>query len=580
MNEGHAGFCTLERIRAYRGQGLSFDEAVEAVRATTVFTTHTPVPAGIDRFPRPLMERYFSRWTDECGTSLDELMAFGHAPHEDTDAPFNMAILGLHLSGMANAVSRLHGQVSRRMFGELWPGVPEGELPITAVTNGVHARTWVGRDMNELLECRVVPDWPDTGSEPWERLADTPDEELWQVHTTGRERLLRFVREQVRAQAMARGESDLAWCDAAFEPSALTLVWARRFAAYKRATLVLSQPDRLLRLLAARDMPVQIVFAGKAHPDDAVGKEMIRTIVQTCRDRALRLHMAFLEDYDIAVARLLYQGADVWLNTPRRPQEACGTSGMKAALNGALNCSILDGWFAELYDGDNGWAIASSDRHDDVAARDEAEAASLFDLLEHEIVPLFYDRPDGDPIPRRWVSKIKASLRSLGPVVSASRMVRDYTVDVYEPLAARADQLAVDDFARARALARWKAEVVEAWPGVKIEAVATDDAAWDLGAHRMVTATVELGSLAGDDVQVQLLHGPVGADGELTATTTVVMLPVDDERHYAGTLTCAAAGRYGYTVRIVPCHIDLGTYAEVGSVTWFEPSDVLRTGRI
>lgn len=567
MNEGHAGFCTFERIRELLGHGLSFAEAVEVVRATTVFTTHTPVPAGIDRFPRALMEQYFTTWAEHCGISMDELMGLGHAPGEPPDAPFNMAVLGLNLSGAANAVSALHADVSRRMFGGLWPGVPSGEIPIVAVTNGVHARSWVSSDLNELLERRVLPEWPEAPADRWEHVLQTPDEELWRVKSLGRERLVEFVRQRLRASALARRESDVEWCELAFDPTAITLVWARRFAAYKRATLVLSQPDRLRHLLTSTERPVQIVFAGKAHPADDLGKEMIREIAQTSRDPELRMRMAFLEDYDIAVARVLYQGADVWLNTPRRPQEACGTSGMKAALNGALNCSVLDGWFDEFYDGENGWAVVSAEHHDDTGRRDQAEAASLFDLLEREIVPLFYERPTPSPVPRRWVGRIKASLRSLGPQVSASRMVREYVSDLYEPLAERAAVLAADDFARAKALARWKAEVRAAWPQVRVEAVAVDDTAADLGSRRMVTATVDLGTLAGGDVEVQLLHGPVGADGELCSSTIVVMQPLDD-RHYAATMSCDTAGRYGYTVRVVPCHPDLRDYSDLACVTW------------
>ena len=566
MNEGHAGFCTFERIDRHMSEGLSFAEAVEAVRATTIFTTHTPVPAGIDRFPRPLMEHYFGSWAEARGVSMDELMGLGQQPGEPTDAPFNMAVLGLRVSGISNAVSKLHGRVSREMFASLWPGVPVAEVPVGSVTNGVHARTWVSEEINDLLERRVLPEWPEAGPDRWEHLLATPDEELWRVRNLGRERLIALVRDRLRASALARGESDVSWCDMALDPDALTVVWARRFAPYKRATLVLSQAAHLRTLLLSRDRPVQLVFAGKAHPADEPGKEMIREIVQTCRDPEMRLRVAFIEDYDMAVARVLYQGADVWLNTPRRPLEACGTSGMKAALNGAINCSILDGWYEELYDGDNGWAIRSAERHEDLARRDEAEAVSLFDLLEHEIIPLFYDRQAGVPTPRRWIAKMKASMTSLAPAVSASRMVRDYVTEIYEPSARRAIALSSDGHARARALAEWKAEVNAAWDSLRIEAVAIDDASADIGARRMVTATVDLGALAGGDVEVQLLHGQVDADGELSDPTAVVMLPIDD-RHYAGTLTCDAAGRYGYTVRIVPHHGDLANFAEVGRVT-------------
>jgi len=573
MNEGHAGFCTLERIRAlHRTEGLSVPEAIEAVRASTVFTTHTPVPAGIDRFDRSLMERYFSTWASDAGITIDELMALGHEPGESAGAPFNMAVLGLRLSGAANAVSKLHGEVSRRMFGSLWPNVPAAEVPIGSVTNGVHARTWVSQELNEMLERRVLPEWPEASSDRWEHLADTPADELWRVRTLGRERLIGLVRERLRASALARGETDTAWIDHAFDPTALTIGWARRFATYKRANLLLAQPDRLRRLLRDTERPVQLVFAGKAHPADDRGKEMIRAIVQASRDPELRTRMAFLEDYDIALARFLYQGADLWLNTPRRPQEACGTSGMKAALNGALNCSILDGWFDEMFDGENGWAIKSAESHEDLGRRDDVEGSALFDLLEHEIVPAFYDRRSSGPAPHRWVARVTASLVSLGPAVSASRMVRDYVGQIYEPLAARAVALTADGYTRARGLAAWKERVRAAWSEVRITNVETEDTPTELGARRRVCADVELGRLTLDDVAVQLLHGPVGPDGELERATIVEMKAAGIDGQLVGELSCDAAGRYGFTVRVVPHHPDLATFAEVGVVTWVDDS--------
>jgi len=569
MNEGHAGFCTLERIRAFlRNDGLTVAEAIEAVRASTVFTTHTPVPAGIDRFGRDLMARYFSGWAADCGLDLDALMALGHEPDDEANAPFNMAVLGLRLSGAANAVSKLHGDVSRRMFGSLWPGVPTDEVPISSVTNGVHGRTWVSHELNEMLERRVLPEWPEADAERWAHLADAPADELWRVRTTGRERLVTFLRDRLRSASLARGDTDAEWCNEAFDPTALTLCWARRFATYKRATLLLAQPDRLRRLLTNPERPVQLVFAGKAHPADDHGKEMIKAIVQACRDPELRTRMAFIEDYDMAVARVLYQGADVWLNTPRRPLEACGTSGMKAALNGALNCSILDGWFDEMFDGDNGWAIVSAESHDDLSRRDEVEGSSLFDLLESQVVPLFYDRRLRGPTPHRWIARVKESLVSLGPAVSASRMVRDYVTDVYEPLARQALTLTADGMERARGLAHWKATTIETWPDVRILSVETDDAPADLGATRHVQATVELGRVPVEDAEVQLLHGAVGPDGELDHPTVVVMSALDQPGRWVGALRCDAAGRYGYTVRVVPHHRDLASFAELGCVTW------------
>jgi starch phosphorylase len=572
MNEGHAGFCTLERIRGLcrpSGPGLSLPEAIEAVRASTVFTTHTPVPAGIDRFDRSLMERYFAAWAGDVGMSIDQLMALGHEPADPPDAPFNMAVLSLRLSGAANAVSALHGAVSRRMFGGLWPNVPPDEVPIGSVTNGVHPRTWVSQEMNELLERRVLPEWPEASADRWEHIADAPPEELWRVRTVARERLVGFVRARLRSSGAARGETDTGWIDHAFDPAALTIGWARRFATYKRATLLLAQPERLRRLLRDAERPVQLVFAGKAHPADDRGKEMIRAIVQASRDTELRTRMVFLEDYDMALARVLYQGVDLWLNTPRRPQEACGTSGMKAALNGVLNCSVLDGWFDELYNGGNGWAIKSAESHGDLARRDEVEGSALFDLLENEIVPAFYDRRSHGGAPGRWIERVTVSLASLGPAVSALRMVRDYVSGIYEPLAARATTLSADNFSRARELAAWKERAVTGWPDVRITGVETDESPTELGATRKVLAAVTLGALSPDDVAVQLLHGPVGPDGELELAVVVAMQPVTDGE-FSGEFTCDAAGRYGFTVRVVPAHPDVATFADVGVVTWVD----------
>ncbi len=573
-NEGHAGFLGFERIRQLvSGRGLEFAEAVEAVRAGTVFTTHTPVPAGIDRFPRELMVRYFSDWADECGITVDELMALGHAPGDEPDTPFNMAVMGLRLAARSNAVSRLHGRTSRRMFSGLWPDVPEDETPIGSVTNGVHAHTWISPEMHDLLSRYVLPEWHEAPPERWERIADARDDEIWRVREQGRERLVSFVRERLRDAHLARGQSasDVAWCAEALDPKALTICFARRFATYKRATLLLSQPERLRRLLLSSDRPVQLVFAGKAHPADDLGKEMIKAIVAFSHDPEIRHRFVFVDDYDIAVARTMYQGADVWLNTPRRPQEASGTSGEKAALNGALNCSILDGWWDEMFDGENGWAISSAEAVTDLERRDELEAESLFAILEEQIVPLYYERVQG-PVPRRWVHRIKASLSSLGPRVTAARMVRDYVEGLYEPAAAHVDALVADDFARARGLAGWKARLIEAWKGVHVDAIETDASVADLGHTRQVDAVVALGDLDGGDVEVQLIHGPVGQNDELTAGGVVPMEPVDqpDEHHlrYRGSFTCEQAGRYGFTVRVVPSHPDLVTSVELGRVVW------------
>jgi len=574
MNEGHAGFLALEQIRVLMTEeGLSLEEAIESARASIAFTTHTPVPAGIDLFSIELMERYFTLWCEEVGIGFDDLMALGHPPGAADDAPFNMAIMCLRLSGKSNGVSKLHGEVSRRMFHSLWEGVPIDEVPIGSVTNGIHARTWVSSSMAEIFDRYVLPEWNEAGPERWKNIEAVRDDEIWRVRDHNRENLVSFVRKRLKETAINQGvsEMDVEWCDSVLDPRFLTIGFARRFAEYKRATLLLSQPERLRALLLSSDRPIQLVFAGKAHPADDFGKQMIRQIVQFSRDTSVRHRVAFIEDYDIAVARALYQGCDVWLNNPRRPLEACGTSGEKAALNGAINVSTLDGWWDEMYDGENGWAISSAENYEDLDKRDEVEAASLFDLLERHIIPAFYERPESN-VPSRWVRRIKASLASLGSEVSASRMVRDYVTDLYEPLAEQTSKLSADGRARGRELAAWKARVKRGWTGVAINSVDSDVTAANLGTSRQVTAVISLGELGREDVEVQLVHGLVGINDELqnTQVTNMTLSEGDDDGiyRYEGSFQCDTAGRYGFAVRVVPSHQDLATYAETGCITW------------
>jgi len=577
-NEGHAGFLGLERIRRFvndEGHGLALAEAIEASRAGTVFTTHTPVPAGIDLFPRELMEKYFSGWADDCGVTISHLMELGHAPGQDTDQPFNMAVMGLRLAGRSNGVSKLHGAVSRGMFSHLFQSVGPDETPIGSVTNGVHGFTWVSPEINDLFTRHLVPAWPEADAATWARIDGVADDELWRVKEQGRSRLVEFVRSRLRSQARAKGlDADVSWCDEALDPRILTIGFARRFATYKRADLLLSQPERLERLLLSAEQPLQLIFAGKAHPADDHGKELIRRIAQFARRPEVRHRFAFVEDYDIAVARFLYQGSDVWLNNPRRPLEACGTSGEKAALNGALNCSVLDGWWDEMYDGTNGWAIASAEGEPDLERRDHFEAESLFDLLEQQIVPLFYDRGRGGPVPRSWVRRVKANLRTLGPQVEASRMVRDYVQQMYEPAADRADTMALSGWAKARALAIWKQRVTEAWGAITVVAVESDTSTLEIGTERTVSATVSLGGLLTSDVAVQLVHGQVGPNDELSDSQVLEMelLGADENapghHRFVGTFACQRTGRHGYTVRVVPKNPDLPVPAEMGCVAW------------
>ena len=580
-NEGHAGFLGLERIRQLvTTHGLSFSEAVEAARAGTIFTTHTPVPAGIDRFPAELIEKYFSEWAHECGVGITELLSLGHAPGEPVNAPFNMAVMGLRLAAMSNGVARLHGITSRAMFQQLYPAVPLEEIPIGFITNGVHGRTWVSSAMNDLFTKYINPSWEDAGPADWARLAEARDDELWRAREQGKEALVGFVRSRLKVSLLDQGVSpiDAAWADEVLDPTVLTIGFARRFASYKRATLLLSQPERLKALLLDPKRPVQFIFAGKAHPADDLGKEMIRELVQFARDPAVRHRIAFIEDYDIAVARQLLQGSDVWLNNPRRPMEASGTSGEKAALNGALNCSVLDGWWDEMFDGKNGWQIASAESYGDLQRRDEVEANSLFEILERQVVPLYYDR-GGDRFPRQWVARIKDSLSSLGPRVQASRMVRDYVRQMYEPLAKKAEALTAKDYARAKDLAAWKGRVQSAWGQVSLVSLDIDSTALvtDLGATRHATAEVYLGELKPSDVSVELLHGQVVPGDELADWQAVRMeltgpASTTGSTIWEGSFVCDTAGRHGFTARVLPSHPDLTVPVEMGCVAWARPS--------
>ncbi|CAB4884229.1 unannotated protein [freshwater metagenome] len=554
-NEGHAGFLALERIREFVGHGLAFDEAVEASRAGGVFTTHTPVPAGIDRFPVELIEKYFGSLVSELGITLERLMAIGRRDDEPEEQRFNMAVMGLRLAARANGVAALHGEVSRQMFNGVWPGVPQDEVPIGHITNGVHAHSWVSPEVDQLLHNGVHGVWDGADDESWARAYSLSPDHVWAARAAGRSRLVRYVQ--------ARMGDDV------LDPELLTIGFARRFATYKRATLLLSQPERLRRLLLSADRPVQFVFAGKAHPADQPGKEMIRSIELFARELDVRHRFVFLADYDIAVARVMYHGCDVWLNNPLRPHEACGTSGMKAALNGALNCSIRDGWWDEWSDGENGWDIVSVDDDPDHNRRDQREAMNLFGLLEQEIVPLFYDTGgEHGAVPKGWVDRMMHNWASLGPKITASRMVRDYVTKLYEPAAAGSTAMNIDDQSGARELAGWKHRVRDCWPRVRISGIETDTSLGHEGETRSMCVCVDLGGLSPDDVTVELLHGPIDSEGNLLTTARRSALALGTDGTWTGSYVVGRSGAYGLTARVLPRHPLLATPFEVGCIAW------------
>jgi glycogen phosphorylase len=570
-NEGHAGFLGLERIREYVGQGLSFDEALEMCRAGTVFTTHTPVPAGIDRFSRDLVASQFDAATAPA-LPTGRVLALGAETYPGGDPDiFNMAVMGMRLAQRVNGVSTLHGEVSRQMFTGLWPGFDTAEVPIGSVTNGVHGPTWVAGEVIGLAHSGQSQELAEDGA-IWERAAADPAA-IFAVRGLLRARLVRQTRQRLRDSWIQRGasEAELTWIEDVLDENVLTIGFARRVPSYKRLTMMLHDPERFTALLLDPERPVQIVIAGKAHPADDGGKLMIQQMVRFADDPRVRHRIVFLPDYDMALARAMVQGCDVWLNNPLRPLEACGTSGMKAALNGALNLSILDGWWDEWFDGHNGWAIPSADGVADPERRDELEAAALYDLLGQSVAPLFYDR-DADGLPRRWLEMVAHTLRTLGPRAQATRMVREYVTSMYLPAAWSSRALAVPDHAGAVELAAWKARVTAAWPGVAIEHVEADDGEPSPGAKLVARASVALGDLSPEDVTVQLVYGTAGDDDEIIAPEFAELVLESEPAggaaaRYAGEVELGRPGPFGYTVRVLPSHPLLAAPAEMGLIT-------------
>lgn len=567
-NEGHAGFQGLERMsELITGAGLSFDEALAQVRASTVFTTHTPVPAGIDRFPKDLIAAYLGSGL-LAGIDPARALALGLESYEGGDASmFNMAALGLHLGQHANGVSLLHGRVSREMFGALWPDVDPDEVPITSITNGVHAPTWVHPALKSVSErafgdaLTTTHDWRDTNL--------VSDAELWGVRTEMKNELVAEARRRITD---ADGGVVPAWIDDLLDPEVLTIGFARRVPTYKRLTLMLRDPERLTRILTDPERPVQIVVAGKSHPADDSGKLLIQQLVRFTRDPKVRGRIVFLPNYDMGLAKHLYPGCDVWLNNPLRPLEASGTSGMKAALNGALNLSILDGWWDEWFDGQNGWAIPTADTAANDDERDDAEAAALYDLIEHQLVPAYYDREGG--VPPKWIAMVRHTMTELGKKATSDRMVREYVTRLYLPAAANDADLRADDYAKARELAAFVQRVRAAWPSVHIANVDATGISQQAqaGDTLEVRASVALDGLSSDDVAVELAYGRTNEDDLLSADHGILRLTPQGEAEggltvFAGTLPLQLTGPFGYTVRVVPDHPGLLSPVELGLVT-------------
>ena len=576
MNEGHSSFSALERINLLRKEkGLSFDAAREIVIASTVFTTHTPVPAGNDTFDPALIRAYLEQYAMDLGINVKVLLGYGRLDPRNESEPFGMTTLALRLSAHVNGVSRLHGEVSRSMWHKIWHQHPVEDVPIDYITNGIHAPTWSSEDMAALFDRYLGPNWSEDPDNEriWKQIEQIPVSELWLAHERRREHLVSYTRYRLGRQLVRRGASNEEIRAAAevLSPEVLTIGFARRFATYKRATLLFRDPDRLDQILNHPQRPVQVIIAGKAHPKDNEGKDFIKSIIHLARQERFRRRIIFLEDYNIDVALHLVSGSDLWLNTPRRPLEACGTSGMKALANGVLNLSVLDGWWDEGYHRDFGWAIGRGEIYENHEIQDDIESQDLFNCLEKEIVPLFYQRGQAD-IPREWVEKMKAGLSRLVPIFNSHRMVQEYMNRYYLPCTQRFDALCRDNFAGALGLSEWLQKVRTGWHEVSVEAVLSDDIPErPVGDRIEVSARVRLGPLLPEDVTVDAYYGRMDPNGDFVERDTVPLEAgesVDGLYLYRGRVPCQKTGRFGYTVRVMPSQDRLENRFVMGLVTW------------
>lgn len=561
MNEGHAAFLAIERIALFMQEhGLSFNEALEFTAASSVFTTHTPVPAGNDRFAPDLIDEYFSSYYPKLGISRDEFLALGRENPADKLETFCVTVLALKTACFANGVSKLHGAVSRHMWKDLWPSLPEPEVPIGHITNGIHILSWVSDEMIRLLNRYLGPRWMDNPSSAyaWKDLDDIPDTELWRARERSRERLVEFARSRLKQQLLNRGltpkEADVA--NSILDSEVLTIGFARRFATYKRASLIMKDIARLETILNDKERPAQVIFAGKAHPKDNLGKEIIRQIIRLCADERFRNRIVFLEDYDINLARYMVQGVDVWLNNPIRPQEASGTSGMKVVPNGGLNISIMDGWWDEAYEKENGWSIGDREVYDDLEYQNKVESLYLYNLLEKEVKPCFYNR-GGNGLPKEWLQYIRKSISTIAPVFNTDRMVKDYTEKYYIRAHGNFKKFSEKDYSLPKELTVWKDRIKQKWKDVKIVNTLFDGTEEiPVGSKVTVKAYVNIGELLPEDISTELYFGNVDQNDEIHEGAALPMSFVEKNADglcvYVGQLLCLQSGQFGFTVRVMP----------------------------
>lgn len=578
MNEGHSVFLGLERtIELMRQEGLSFAEALEVVKANTIFTTHTPVAAGNDSFSLIMVEKYFKRYLEKAGVKPHEFMRIGLRPMGGGSDLFSLTILAFHFSAQSNGVSKLHGHVSRSIWNDVWYGVPLGEIPIGHITNGVHTLTWLDPSIGSLLDKYLESGWQNrlTEIKGWEGVYDIPDKELWEVRRVLKERLIKAVHHKLSLQAQRltshtkKGKA----MEIALNPDALTIGFARRFATYKRATLIFRDMERLKRILNNKERPVQLIFAGKAHPADRPGQEFISRVYEISQMKGFTGKIVMVEDYDMHLARHLVAGVDIWLNTPRRPYEASGTSGQKAGINGTINFSVLDGWWVEGFNGKNGWAIGGENNLGDEERQDTIDSEDIYEKLEREIIPLYYRR-DEHGIPSGWMGVVKESMRTTIPEFSTARMVKDYAYTMYIPALERGERLADGNFAKAKSLAEWKAWMKKNWEYIKIVSIEKGENVRDEEGNIMqdyeIIITIDLGPISPADVTVETFRGVMDKKGDFKSMGIIPMRRLGEiwEGFYSYATVVPPDERegYGFFFHVVPTHSDLGNKYELGLI--------------
>ncbi len=578
MNEGHSVFLGLERtINLMKQEGLSFSEAQEVVKSNTIFTTHTPVPAGNDEFSLILMEKYFKKHLEKSGIRPHEFMRIGLRPTGGGSDMFSLTILAFHFSAQCNGVSKLHGHVSRTIWNDVWSGVPLGEIPIGHITNGVHTLTWLDPSIGSLMDRYLESGWRNRliDVDGWERVYDIPDKELWETRKVLKERLIKAIHHRLSLQAQRsaplakRGKA----IEIALNPDALTIGFARRFATYKRATLIFRDLERLKKILNNKERPVQMIFAGKAHPADDPGQSFITRVHEISQMKDFIGKVVMVEGYDMHLARHLVSGVDIWLNTPRRPYEASGTSGQKAGINGVINFSVLDGWWVEGFNGKNGWAIGGENNFDDEEKQDRTDSEDIYEKLENEIVPLYYTKNE-EGIPAGWMKVVKESIRTIMPEFSTERMVKDYIYTMYIPALERGERLADENFAKAKSLAEWKSWMKRNWEYIKIASIekgenVRDDEGNILQDYEIII-TIDLGPISPADVTVEIFKGTMDKKGEFKSMGIIPMRRLGEIWEgfysYAAIVPPDEREGYGFFFHVVPTHADLGNKYELGLI--------------